>query len=548
MSSEYIQNLEDNEAKGTPSAEPTGVDAAAEPGAASRRARAGEDVQANESAAKRTNESATGSDAPAGKPRKGSDSQFNRLGTDSVGGLLKEFAVPAIVSMVVSGTYNILSAVFLGWGVGDQGLAVATVANPMMILFISVALLVGNGGNALAAIRLGEGRKDDAERVLGNTFALAVIGSAVLAALAWFAIDPILAISGATPEVWEMSKLFIRILASGCVFQIVGMGLNNFIRSVGDPNRALWSMLVGTATTLILSAIFVLIFRWGVAGQASATILGQAVSCAVILYYFIASPKAPLKLRSDLVPFHGRIPLMVMALGSAPFLLQVAMAVVSIILNNQVATYGAMSAIGETGSFAMFAVIQRVAMFVMFPVTGIGVAAQPLLGFNYGASIPQRVKQTLTLELKAGVIICVTMWVLIEAFAPTICTWFGVSAGVLEYTQFALRLQTVFMPIMTFQIVIGGYFQATGRPVRSAFLSLTRQIIYLIPLYVFMPMAVGTVSPGTDQLIGILLSPPIADILSFITAIIFVVLEYRSLNGAIKAKEAGEECAWGANF
>ncbi len=490
----------------------------------------------------------TGTSANAGKPKKGSDSQFNRLGTASIGSLLREFAIPAIVSMVVSGTYNILSAVFLGWGVGDLGLAVATVANPMMILFISMAMLVGNGGNALAAIRLGEGKKAEAERVLGNTFTLAIIGAAIMAALAWFAIDPVLAISGATEETWEMSKLFIRILASGCVFQIVGMGLNNFIRSAGDPNRALWSMLVGTATTVTLSAIFVLGFRWGVAGQASATIIGQSVSCFVILYYFIASPKSPFKLRARNIAFCNRIPRTVMALGSAPFLLQVAMAVVSIILNNQVATYGAMSSIGETGSFAMFAVIQRVAMFVMFPVTGIAVAAQPLLGYNYGASIPQRVKQTLTLEFKAGVVICIVMWGLIELFAPTICTWFGVSAGVLEYTQFALRLQTMFMPIMTFQIVIGNYFQATGRPVRSAFLSLTRQIIYLIPLYVFMPMLVGAVSPGSDQLLGILLSPPIADVLSFITAIIFTAIEYRSLNRAIKAKEAGEEYVWGANF
>ncbi len=482
------------------------------------------------------------------KPTKGTDSQFNRLGTAKVSSLLKEFAIPAIVSMIVSGTYNILSAVFLGWGVGDQGLAVATVANPMMILFVSVAMLVGNGGNALAAIRLGEGKKEEAERVLGNTFALAIIGAAVLAALAWFAIDPILSISGATQEIWEMSKLFIRILASGCVFQIVGMGINNFIRSAGDPNRALWSMLVGTLVTLTLSSIFVLVFRWGVAGQAAATILGQGVSCFVILYYFVASPKSPFKLRAANIPFCPHVPTRIIALGSAPFLLNVAMAVVSIVLNNQVATYGAMSSIGETGSFAMFAVIQRVAMFVMFPVTGIGVAAQPLLGFNYGAGIPQRVKETLTLELKAGVIICISMWILIELFAPTFCTWFGVSAGVLEYTQFALRLQTMFMPIMTFQIVIGSYFQSTGRPVRSAFLSLTRQIIYLIPLYVFMPIVVGIVSPSTDQLIGILLSPPIADILSFITAMIFVVREYRSLNKAIKAKESGEECSWGAHF
>ena len=188
-----------------------------------------------------------------GRPRKGTDEQFNRLGTEKIGRLLREFAIPAIASLVVNGLYNILSAIFLGWGVGELGLAVSTVANPMMMFFMALGMLVGTGGNALCAIKLGEGRKDEAERVLGNTVTIGIIVYLITLVIIFVAIDPILAISGATEETWEWSKTFLQILGAGSIVQIIGFGLNNFIRSAGDPNRALYTMVAGTLTCLALS-------------------------------------------------------------------------------------------------------------------------------------------------------------------------------------------------------------------------------------------------------------------------------------------------------
>lgn len=502
------------------------------------------DVAAGEVEFASTGRAMASSGPDGGDGSRNGEEQVDRLGVAPVGALLREFAIPSITSMIVSGLYNILTAIFLGWGVGDVGLAVSSICGPMLIIYMSMAMLIGNGGNALAAIKLGQGRKDEAERVLGNTFTLSFLGWAVILVIAWLAIDPVLSISGAGEDTWELSKLFIRITATGSILQLLGMGLNNFIRTAGDPNRAFWSMFAGILVDIACSALFVLVLGFGIRGQACAILIGQATSAALVLYYFAVSPKSPFKLRRGNLVLDWRIAKNILAMGSASFIMQVMNAVISIIVNNLVAIYGAMSSIGETGAFAMIAVIQRMAQLVMFPVLGIAAAAQPILGYNYGANQPKRVKDTLTCELKWGVIICTCLWVLIEAFAPTICTWFGVSEGVLEYTQMALRVQTIALPLITFQMVIGNYYQATGRPGRSTLISLTRQGLFLIPLLVGLPILIGAFFPGVDQLMGVVMAYPSSDVLSFILAIVFVIIEYRSLNRAINAKERGEERIW----
>ncbi len=473
----------------------------------------------------------------SGAVRVGTDQQFDRLGTGSIPRLLLEFGIPAVASLIISGTYNILTAVFLGQGMGTVGLAVSTVANPMMIFFLAMGMLVGNGGNALAAIKLGQGRKNEAEQVLGNTVLLGVFAWFVVLIVAYVFIEPVLELAGASADTYSHSKQFVQILSLGSIFQILGMGVNNFIRSAGAPRRALWSMLSGTIVCVVLSLIFVIWLGWGIPGQAAATITGQGVTCAVVLYYFAASPKSPFKLRLRNIRLNPGIPGRVLALGSASFLMQVAAAVVSLIVNSQVTIYGDLSAIGETGCFAVFAVIQRVALFVMFPVLGIAIAAQPLLGYNFGARKPKRIKTTLALELKVSLTICLVLWVIIEIFAKPVCALFGTESDILDFCVYALRLQTMVMPVMVFQIIIASYFQATARPTRSIFLSLTRQLIFLIPLYIGLPVLIGAYFPGTEQIMGVILGPPIADILSFLCAITFVILEFRKLNRWIREED-----------
>jgi putative MATE family efflux protein len=480
------------------------------------------------------------------KSIKGTDAQFNRLGTERIGKLLFEFGIPAIAGLIINGLYNILTAVFLGWGAGDVGLAVATVANPMMIFFMSLGMLVGNGGNALAAIRLGEGNKPEAERVLGNTVLLALIAWALTVFVAFVFPDPILAISGATEETHDLARTFLQILSLGSIFQIIGFGVNNFIRTAGDPRRALWTLAIGAIACTVLSYLFVIVLGWGVPGQAAATVLGQAVSCFSVVHYFVLSKKSPFKLKRTNLPFRSKTPLRILALGSASFFTQFATAIMSFVLNNQTVIYGSISSIGDTGAFAIFAVIQRVALFVMFPVMGIVIAGQPILGYCYGARIAHRVRKTLRLQLIVGIIICLVMWVVIEVFTAPICTAFGIQGDLLAFCVTALRMQTILMPLMVVQIVIAQYYQATGRPTRSIILSLTRQFIFLIPLYFALPVFVGAFIPSLEQLHGLILGPPVADFLSFLLAGTFTIIEFRRLGAVVRAQEAGEDVNWGS--
>ena len=474
--------------------------------------------------------------------------KVDRMGSGSIGKLLIEFSIPATLSMVVNGLYNILSAIFLGQGIGDIGLAVSTVANPMMMLFMALGMFIGVGGNALAAIRLGEGRKAEAERVLGNTVTLGIIVYVVTCFFAFVLIDPILAVSGATEETWELSRVFLQIIAVGSIFQILGMGVNNFIRTAGDPTRALWTMIIGAVMCTIMSFLFVMVLGWGVPGMALATIVGQFTSFCVVFHYFLFNKKCPFKLKASNLKFVNRAPLTILALGTASLFTQLAMVVVSFVLNNVIYIYGAEAAIGENGVFAAFAVVQRIAMFVMFPVMGIAVGAQPMLGYNFGARNPMRVKNTLKLELKSALVCCLIMFTAIELAAPSICVLFGVSEGVLDFAIFTLRIQTMLMPIMVFQIIIANYYQATGRPSLSAFLSLTRQLLIMTPLYVVLPLLVGAVAPGTERIVGVLFAPPTADLFSFVIAICFVIYEFRKLNRYIKLEEQGLPSGYGPSF
>ena len=244
------------------------------------------------------------------------------MGTGSIPKLVVEFAIPAILGMVVNGAYNLIDSVFLGHGAGEMGLSAITVASPTMTIFLALAMLIGAGGNALCALRLGEGKHDEAEHILGNTATLGVIVSVALAVLAHipFVVEPLLDLSSATEAVRPYAREFIQIISLGCVFQVVGMGLNNFIRTTGAPNRALVTMLIGAIGCTIFNAIFVLWFGWGVVGSAWATVCGQAVSCATVIWYFTKTPGVPLRLRRRYFPVKAKLTRSILSLGAASFL------------------------------------------------------------------------------------------------------------------------------------------------------------------------------------------------------------------------------------
>ena len=466
--------------------------------------------------------------------------KVTRMGTESIPKLITEFAVPSIIGMLVNGAYNVIDSVFLGQAMGEIGLSTATVAMPIMIVFMALSMLVGNGGNALAALRMGEGKSGEAERSLGNTVSLSLILSVLVAVVVFIGpcIDGLLSISGATTDVWDYSKVFIQIISCGFIFQCIGMGVNNFIRTAGAPNRALATMVIGAIACTAFNALFVLVMGLGVVGSALATVCGQAVSCFTVLWYFCFTKNVPMRLRVSKMVLHAQTVRLILSLGLASFAVQAAASVVNFIINNLLNTYGAASAIGAEGALASIGVVQRIATFVVLPIIGMAIAVQPLLGFNYGAKLYARVKKTLACGMGGATVIAVVLWGLVHIFPNQIVSFFGISEpSLVSFTVFALKVQLIMIPLVGIQIVGSNYFQATGQAAKSVLLSLTRQILFLIPALLLLPGWLPVLFPQFTSLDAIYFAAPVADTCSIFVTGIFVLLELKNLRKLENAQQ-----------
>lgn len=463
---------------------------------------------------------------------------ISRMGTDSIPRLILEFSIPSIVGMMVNGAYNVIDSIFLGQAMGAVGQAIITAANPVMVMFVALAMLIGNGGNALCALRLGEGRHEDAERCLAMTFTLGIVLSAIVAVLAicpW-TIDFLLTISSATPEIMDSTRTFVRILSLGFVFQIVGFGINNFIRTAGAPNRALGTMLVGAIACTVFNFLFVIVFGWGVVGSALATVTGQAASFFSVIWYFLFTPNVPLKLRFNLMGLRKKVVTKIFAFGMPSFIMQVGLAAVGVVTNAMLVKYGAQHPLGADNALASIGVVTRLTMFAAFPLIGVAAAIQPLLGFNYGACLFARVRKTFFCGAFGATCIAVCCWIIVQLFPEQIVSAFGLrDPDLLGFTSFALRVQLALLPVVGFSIVTSNYFQATGQPVKSIFLSLTRQMLFLIPLYIILPVVLPSIVPSLTSLDAIYFAFPVSDGLAAALAACFSLYELKR----IRKLEAG---------
>lgn len=468
------------------------------------------------------------------QPSKKGDARTARMGTGSIPKLIMEFAIPSIVGMLVNGAYNVIDSIFLGQAMGEIGLSVATAAMPLMTIFMALAMLIGNGGNALAALRLGEGNKAAAEKSLGNTVCLGIIAALLVAVLIHIppCVEAILTLSSVTPEIRDYTYSFMYILALGFIFQLIGMGVNNFIRTAGAPNRALATMVIGTISCIVFNYLFVLVFGWGVVGSALATVLGQAISCVCVLWYFLFTKDVAFKLYAANLKLEAEVVGLIISLGAASFVMQLAMSVINFLVNYLLVLYGGQSPLGAEAALASIGVVQRCAMFTVLPLIGIAVAIQPLLGFNYGASLISRVRSTLGYGILIATIMGTIMWALLHIFAFDIVSFFGIRDDALrEFTVFALNVQVLVLPVVGMQIVTSNYFQATGQPIKSVILSLTRQVLFLIPLYIVLPLVLPRLVPTLTSLDALYFAVPIADILAVVTSLIFIFFELKRLKG-----------------
>ncbi|MCL2631898.1 MAG: MATE family efflux transporter [Coriobacteriia bacterium] len=462
-----------------------------------------------------------------------SSDRVDRLGNEKVGKLLLEFAIPAIIGMMANGLYNIIDGIFMGQGIGEVGLATATVSMPIMFFSMAIATLFGAGGNALLALRLGEGKRDEADRILGVCFTMYVIVGIICTAFILIFMGTLLRISGVDDAIYESCETFLRIIAYGMILQFFGMGFNNFIRTAGDPNRALYTMVSGIVVSTFFNWLFVLQFHWGVAGSAWATVLGQGTSFVMVMFYFTLSKKSPFKLRLKAIGIDVKIFTRIITLGSASFIMSIAGSIIALYTNNLIAHYGSLSPIGLSGAFAAVGVIGRASQVTFFPVMGVAVAASPIFGFNYGAKNFERVKTTFWTAFRWITIIGTAIWVLVRMFPEQIVMIFGIEGELLAFTAHALKVQMFMVPVMGLQSVSANFFQSSGQPFKSLVLSMSRQILFMVPLLYILPIVLPQISSQFIGLDGLYWAYPCADGLSVIIAALFMRREFGLINKQI---------------
>lgn len=445
------------------------------------------------------------------------------MGTENVGSLLLKFSVPAIVGLVVNALYNVVDRIFVGQGVNTLALSGITIAFPIMNIIIGFAMLVGVGATALISIRLGEGRKDDAEKILGNAISLSIIISLVLTVLGIIFLEPILKMFGGTGEVLEYAKEYMFIILLATIPSNLAFGINNIIRAEGNPKKAMSTMLIGAFLNTILNPFFIFVCGFGIRGSALATAISQCISTIWVLSYFMRSKNnSTLKIKKEYLMPNPHIIRGIFSIGISPFSMQVAASAITIVLNKQLVSYG------TDISIAVMGVINSIVMLVLMPIFGINQGAQPIMGYNYGAKQYKRVKDTLKLAIIAATAVSTVGYILIATFPEYIMMMFADKSNTAILNDFisegvyGLRIYLCMVPIVGFQIVSSNYFQSVGKAGYSIFLSLSRQVIILLPLLYIFPSIFG--------FNGIFMAGPTSDFLSSLITGILLIRELKKLN------------------
>ena len=440
------------------------------------------------------------------------------LGTEPIGKLLLKYSLPAIIGMMVNGLYNVVDRIFIGNmpGVGPLAITGLGVTMPVMTIILAFGMLIGIGTATNISIKLGQGKKDEAEKFIGNSITLAVVIGLIIMVGGLIFGDQILQSFGASADSLQYAKAYIDVILLGTVFNIIGFVFNSTIRGDGNPKLSATIMVVGCALNIVLDAVFIFAFNMGIRGAALATIISQFITAVWGLYYYIKGNsnlklyKANLKLDKSLV-------YTIAAIGAAPFAMQIAASGVQIISNNALRTYGGDLAIGA------MATINSVIMLVGMPIVGISQGAQPIIGFNYGCKKYDRAEKTLKLATISATIGLTIGWFVVQFYPEPIVSMFNSDADLVKISIDGIRKYLFMMPLIGVSMIGSNYIQSIGNAKQSMFLSLLRQVILLIPMMLILPKFLG--------LNGVWFSQPVADVISFIITFIVIRKEVNSHKG-----------------
>lgn len=437
------------------------------------------------------------------------------LGTENIRKLLMRYAVPAIVAMTAASLYNMMDSIFIGHGVGSLGIAGLAVTFPFINLAAAFGSLVGVGASAVVSMKMGQKDLKSAEAVLGNVILLnVVIGSVFMAACLIF-LNPILYFFGASEATLPYARNYMEVILYGNLITHVYMGLNEVMRASGYPQRAMAATLFAVAINGVLNALFIFVFDMGIRGAALGTIVAQLLALIGVLLHF-SNPKSFIRFQRGIFHIKWHIIGAMLAIGLAPFLMNLCSCLVVLLINNGLKDLGGDMYVGA------FGIINRISFLFFMIVMGFNQGMQPIVGYNFGARQYDRVIRSLKYTIFCAVSTTTLGFLLCQLFPRTIIYMFTSDADLVDISEHGLRLIAIMLPIVGFQMVTTSFFQSIGMAKKAIFLSLTRQLIFLIPCLIILPKIWGT-----DGIWG---SIPVADFAAVITSGLMLWYQLKKFN------------------
>ena len=429
------------------------------------------------------------------------------LGTDPIGRLLTQYAIPAIIAMTASSLYNMADSIFIGQGVGAMAISGLALTFPMMNLAAAFGSLVGVGASTLVAMKLGQKDYAGANQVLGNVLALNVILGFLFMVVFLAFLDPVLVFFGGSEQTIPYAKDYMRIILYGNIITHMYLGLNAVLRSSGFPRMAMYTTLLSVVVNCVLNPIFIFSWGWGIKGAAWATVISQTISLLFQLVHF-AKPQSLLHFQRGIYRLRGEIVRGILSIGLSPFLMNLCSCLIVILINRGLKEHGGDMAIGAYG------IVNRVAFLFVMIIMGFNQGMQPIAGYNYGARLYPRVLQVTRLTMLCGVGVATLGFLLCEFMPEWIVRMFTTDADLIAKSVYGLRIVFAAFPLVGFQMVSTNFFLSIGMSKKAIFLSLTRQMLFLLPGLLILPPLLGT--------LGVWISMPISDTVAFwATAVLY---------------------------
>ncbi len=448
------------------------------------------------------------------------ENEENILGKEKIGKLIRKFSIPCIISLLVNSLYNIVDQIFIGWGVGYLGNGATNVVFPLTMICLAFSLMFGDGASAYLSLKLGEKKKEEAGKGVANGIAMSVIIALIMCAITLGFLPQLLKVFGCTDNLREYALKYGYIIAIGLPFMMIGTTLNSIIRADGNPKYAMTSMVSGAILNTMLDPIFIFVFKMGVEGAAIATVISQILTFIINICYIKKFKSVTLNKESFKIK--ASVARKVAMLGISSFITQMSIVVVMAFENNLLGKYGGQSKFGSEIPITVLGIVMKISQILNSIIIGIAAGAQPIIGYNYGAGKYDRVKRTLKTVLGLSVIISTIAFILFQTIPDKLISIFGSGdANYMEFACIAFRTYLMLVICNGIQIPSGIFFQAIGKSVKSAVLSLSRQILFLIPAMVIFGKLWG--------IDGILYAGPFADGLAFLIASTLLILEVKHL-------------------